>query len=167
MALKTDYKADVFEGNRKYQINTDAQGKSEILDVTEYAQEGDIFGPEDINAITQAVEGHLADMENPHGVTAEQVGLGNVDNTADADKTVAVAGKVGTNTVGGTATPVYMNAGTPTACTAYGSATVNKANYAGVTTVGTASLKNIYAGTGSMTAGSTSLTTGNIYLQYE
>ena len=39
MALKTDYRADVFEGNRKYQINTDAQGKSEILDVTEYAQE--------------------------------------------------------------------------------------------------------------------------------
>ena len=30
MALKTNYKADVFEGNRKYQISTDAQGKSEI-----------------------------------------------------------------------------------------------------------------------------------------
>ena len=120
-----------------------------------------------LDEIDTTVGNHLADTENPHGVTAEQVGLGNVDNTADADKTVAVAGKVGTGTVGGAATPVYINAGTPTACTAYGSATVNKANYAGVTTVATASLKNIYAGTGSMTASSTSLTTGNIYLQYE
>ena len=51
MALKTDYKADVFEGNRKYQISTDAQGKSEIVDVTVYSQEGDVFGPKDINAI--------------------------------------------------------------------------------------------------------------------
>lgn len=120
-----------------------------------------------LDEIDTTIGNHLADTENPHGVTAEQVGLGNVDNTADADKTVAIAGKVGTGTVGGATTPVYINAGTPKACTAYGSATVNKANYAGVTTVATASLKNIYAGTSSMTASSTSLTTGNIYLQYE
>lgn len=48
--LKTDYKADVFEGNRKYQISTDAQGVSEIVDVTTYVQEGDVFGPDAINA---------------------------------------------------------------------------------------------------------------------
>lgn len=63
MALKTDYRADVFEGNRKYQINTDAQGKSEILDVTEYAQEGDIFGPEDINAITSEINRMTREVE--------------------------------------------------------------------------------------------------------
>lgn len=63
MALKTDYRADVFEGNRKYQINTDAQGKSEILDVTEYAQEGDIFGPEDINAITGEINRMTREVE--------------------------------------------------------------------------------------------------------
>ena len=55
MALKTDYKADVFEGNRKYQITTDSQGKSEIVDVTEYSQEGDLFSPEDMNAITTEI----------------------------------------------------------------------------------------------------------------
>ena len=55
MALKTDYKADVFEGNRKYQIIQDGEGKSEILDVTEYSQEGDVFGPKDINATNKAV----------------------------------------------------------------------------------------------------------------
>ena len=53
--LKTDYKSDVFEGNRKYQISQDGEGKSEILDVTAYSQEGDIFGPNDINATNRAV----------------------------------------------------------------------------------------------------------------
>ena len=53
--LRTDYKADVFEGNRKYQITTDSQGKSEIVDVTEYSQEGDLFSSEDMNAITTEI----------------------------------------------------------------------------------------------------------------
>ena len=34
---------------------------------------------------------HLTDYNNPHRVTAEQVGLGNVDNTSDADKPVSTA----------------------------------------------------------------------------
>lgn len=34
---------------------------------------------------------HLAAADNPHGVTAAQVGLGNVDDTADADKPVSTA----------------------------------------------------------------------------
>jgi hypothetical protein len=34
---------------------------------------------------------HSADKANPHDVTAEQVGLGNVDNTADSDKPVSIA----------------------------------------------------------------------------
>ncbi|TRZ47955.1 MAG: hypothetical protein D4S01_11255 [Dehalococcoidia bacterium] len=32
---------------------------------------------------------HVADAANPHVVTADQVGLGSVDNTADADKPVS------------------------------------------------------------------------------
>lgn len=35
---------------------------------------------------------HLANTSNPHSVTKEQVGLGNVDNTADSAKTVKSAG---------------------------------------------------------------------------
>lgn len=34
---------------------------------------------------------HMTSKDNPHGVTAEQVGLGNVDNTADKDKPVSTA----------------------------------------------------------------------------
>lgn len=37
---------------------------------------------------------HIADTNNPHEVTAEQIGLGNVDNTADVDKTVKSATKL-------------------------------------------------------------------------
>lgn len=148
---------------------TDADGEAMGI-VIEQLANNDAYlkqGMENAENTAETVENHLADTENPHWVTAAQIGLGNVDNTADADKTVAVARKVGTDTVGGATTPVYINGGRPTACAAYGSATVNKANYAGTTAVTTASLKNIYAGTSSMTASSTSLTTGNIYLQYE
>lgn len=48
-----------------------------------------------------------------------------------------------------------------------GSQTVNKAKYASITAPGTASLKNIQASTTDLTAGSSSLTTGDIYLVYE
>ena len=37
------------------------------------------------------VAGHTSDTSNPHSVTAAQVGLGNVDNTADANKPVSTA----------------------------------------------------------------------------
>lgn len=37
-----------------------------------------------------ALTAHLSDKANPHGVTKAQVGLGNVDNTADKDKTISI-----------------------------------------------------------------------------
>ena len=39
------------------------------------------------------VDAHVARIDNPHGVTKTQVGLNNVDNTADSAKVVASAGK--------------------------------------------------------------------------
>jgi hypothetical protein len=39
----------------------------------------------------QTADAHIADTQNPHGVTKTQVGLGNVNNTADADKPVSTA----------------------------------------------------------------------------
>lgn len=38
-----------------------------------------------------ALNQHLSDTDNPHSVTAAQVGLGNVDNTSDADKPISTA----------------------------------------------------------------------------
>lgn len=44
------------------------------------------------NEVTAAdARSHIDATDNPHGVTAEQVGLGNVDNTSDADKPVSTA----------------------------------------------------------------------------
>ena len=42
-------------------------------------------------ALTDKLNSHIDNFENPHKVTAEQVGLGNVDNTADLDKPVSTA----------------------------------------------------------------------------
>ena len=36
-------------------------------------------------------EAHIANKENPHGVTKSQIGLGSVDNTSDADKPISTA----------------------------------------------------------------------------
>ena len=37
------------------------------------------------------LSGHIADTDNPHGVTKVQVGLSNVDNTSDANKPISTA----------------------------------------------------------------------------
>lgn len=42
---------------------------------------------------TSSVQEHITDMNNPHSVTKAQVGLENVDNTADVDKNVLSATK--------------------------------------------------------------------------
>lgn len=44
-----------------------------------------------INAVKTDLNGHINNKENPHEVTKEQVGLGNVDNTSDANKPVSTA----------------------------------------------------------------------------
>ena len=47
---------------------------------------------------------HLANTSNPHGVTKAQIGLGNVDNTADSAKSVNYATSAGSATSATTAT---------------------------------------------------------------
>src|SRR5690606_36082003 len=44
----------------------------------------------DAGYLTETTHDNLP-QDNPHGVTASQVGLGNVDNTSDADKPVSTA----------------------------------------------------------------------------
>lgn len=62
---------------------------NEILDVQVYVRE---IAAEDLNPVEQLTEllfEHINNKFNPHEVTKEQVGLGNVDNTADMDKPVS------------------------------------------------------------------------------
>lgn len=44
-----------------------------------------------IGTNTTTIGNHIANTNNPHNVTATQVGLGNVDNTSDADKPISTA----------------------------------------------------------------------------
>lgn len=53
--LKTDFKDDIFEGTRSYQQIKNDNGTYSFVDVTAYIQEGDLFGANDVNAITTAV----------------------------------------------------------------------------------------------------------------
>lgn len=45
----------------------------------------------DVTALETKVNNHIANKYNPHTVTKTQVGLGNVNNTSDADKPVSTA----------------------------------------------------------------------------
>lgn len=45
----------------------------------------------DLSLVQSALNTHVANTSNPHSVTKSQVGLGNVDNTSDANKPVSTA----------------------------------------------------------------------------
>lgn len=47
--------------------------------------------------LAEALSAHQARNDNPHGVTKAQVGLGNVDNTADVDKPISTAQQTAIN----------------------------------------------------------------------
>lgn len=48
-------------------------------------------------AVQSNLDGHTGNTANPHSVTKDQVGLGNVDNTSDADKPVSTATQTALN----------------------------------------------------------------------
>ena len=63
--LKTDYKDYIPpESGKRYIITTNSQGYSTIQDATEYTQEGDTFGANDINTTNNTI----------NNLTAEDVG---------------------------------------------------------------------------------------------
>ena len=51
----------------------------------------DSYQPAGNYATQESLSSHTGNRNNPHAVTKEQVGLGNVDNTSDADKPVSTA----------------------------------------------------------------------------
>ena len=55
MNLKTDFKDDIFQGNRKYLQIKNEDGTVSFQDVTTYEQEGDYFGAAELNQITGEV----------------------------------------------------------------------------------------------------------------
>ena len=53
---------------------------------------------EQVNATS--ISNHIADKNNPHEVSKAQVGLGNVDNTSDANKPISTATRTALNAIG-------------------------------------------------------------------
>ena len=45
----------------------------------------------EVTAVDSKVDTHIARVDNPHGVTKAQVGLGNANDTSDADKPISIA----------------------------------------------------------------------------
>src|SRR5690625_1355910 len=64
-------------------------------DLATVAASGDYGDLSNTPALDFAPAAHVSDTDNPHGVTAAQVGLGSVDNTADADKPTSTAQRSG------------------------------------------------------------------------
>jgi len=58
-----------------------------ILDILQSITDVD----RDLTTLSNAFTAHASNTSNPHSVTKSQVGLGNVDNTSDADKPVSTA----------------------------------------------------------------------------
>lgn len=57
---------------------------------SEIRKKADItYVDDEVNVVLQELNTHIEDSTNPHQVTKDQVGLGNVDNTADLDKPVS------------------------------------------------------------------------------
>lgn len=130
-----------------------------------------------VDSVVQAVQNnlntHASNTNNPHNVTAEQVGARPNTWTPNAAEVGAVPtsrmvnGKALSADISLSAVDVgaaQTSLANVTSGTFGGTA---KANASGVTNLGTAQLRNIYAGTSDMTAGSSSLTTGDIYFVYE
>lgn len=84
------------------------QGRATSLESRATAAEGDIDALESrattiegaattlsgrVTTAEGTLSGHVAATNNPHSVTKSQVGLGNVDNTSDANKPVSTAGQ--------------------------------------------------------------------------
>ena len=69
------------EWRYEYTINNSALSEAQLLAINS-----------GINIVkVETYDAHVIDQNNPHHVTAAQVGLGNVDNTADLDKPISTA----------------------------------------------------------------------------
>lgn len=65
--------------------------KSEITRVEKLISDEAATRAQADTTVNAKVDSHIGNKSNPHGVTKAQVGLGNVNNTSDADKPVSTA----------------------------------------------------------------------------
>lgn len=88
-------------------------GAATVGTKTTYSRSDHIHPTDTTRASAADLTAHINNTENPHGVTKVQVGLGNVDNTADANKHVKQADQdgAGNNIVNTYATKTALQEG--------------------------------------------------------
>ena len=94
LSTKVDGKADKATTLSGYGI-TDAYTKDEIN--TELDKKLDETVAVETYATIVNLNSHTSNTENPHSVTKAQIGLGNVDNTSDANKPISTATQTALN----------------------------------------------------------------------
>lgn len=78
-------------------------GSQELLELSNIVSKEIADRESSDDSINEILSNHVSDTSNPHGVTKEQLGLENVDNTSDMDKPISAAvqnalnGKAGTS----------------------------------------------------------------------
>lgn len=81
MSLKEDYKNDMYEGRRKYNLIKNTDDTVSLDDVTQYAQEGDTFTASDVNVTNHAV--NQMDKDNATFKTKVTQTIQGLSNTVD------------------------------------------------------------------------------------
>ena len=81
---------------------------TENLNLKKPAQD-DFYNVDDFNENFQKIDDFAGRKDNPHNVTKEQLGLGKVDNTSDADKPVSTAQAAAISDAKSTATTAQTN----------------------------------------------------------
>lgn len=76
------------QGNITKEVN---DRKGEITRVEKLITDEAAIRAQADTTVNAKVDSHIGNKSNPHGVTKAQVGLGNVNNTSDADKPVSTA----------------------------------------------------------------------------
>ena len=92
----TDLSAHLKDFDNPHKVTKDQVGLGKVDNTADLEKPVSVATQEAINAVQSnldktniSLENHIADKKNPHEVTKEQVGLGNVDNTSDLDKPVS------------------------------------------------------------------------------
>jgi hypothetical protein len=92
----TDLSAHLKDFDNPHKVTKDQVGLGKVDNTADLEKPVSVATQESINAVQSnldktniSLENHIADKKNPHEVTKEQVGLGNVDNTSDLDKPVS------------------------------------------------------------------------------
>lgn len=77
--------------NELYEANFYENGVVKLVDSVENNSTTDAATPNSVKTVNDDLQQYKERKDNPHCVTKEQVGLGNVDNTSDIDKPVSTA----------------------------------------------------------------------------